>query len=75
MNGSYGVKGEPASNVQAGKESRDQVFQLKDGWYCMVRGQTFGAWACREYATAGMRVEQRRAGLREIRNVPWTPAK
>lgn len=40
---------------------KDRVFQLQDGWYCTVEGRTFGTWMCREYAIAGMAVEQRRA--------------
>jgi hypothetical protein len=39
----------------------DQVFQMRDGWYCRVAGRVYGEWACREYAVAGMQVEQHRA--------------
>jgi len=39
---------------------RDHVFQLHDGWYCIVGGKVFGAWECRGYAVAGLKTEQRR---------------
>lgn len=44
---------------------KDRVFQMRDGWYCMVGGKTFGAWALRGYSVAGMQVEQRRLAARE----------
>lgn len=40
---------------------KDQVFQDRDGWKCIVNGKIFGIWARREYALAGMKTEQRRA--------------
>lgn len=55
---------------------KDRVFQLRDGWYCIVNGQTFGTWATKAIAKAGMEVERRRARQRDrkhIKNVPWTP--
>jgi hypothetical protein len=42
----------------------DRVFKMYDGWYCLVAGRTYGPWACKAYATAGMQVEQRRARIR-----------
>jgi hypothetical protein len=39
----------------------DQVFYLKDGFYCIVNGKVFGTWDTKEIAEAGMQVEQRRA--------------
>lgn len=42
----------------------DHVFQTRAEWFCIVNGRTFGAWACREYALAGMKTEQRRAASR-----------
>lgn len=45
----------------------DQVFCLHDGFYCIVRGRTFGTWKTREIAEAGMAVEQRRAIARDER--------
>ena len=53
--------------------TKDRVYQLQDGWYCVIDGRTFGPWACREYAKAGMETERRRAARRYIRNTPWTP--
>lgn len=46
---------------------KDRVFQLRDGWYCMVDGRTFGTWVSRAIAVAGMRVEQRRLAKRQDR--------
>jgi hypothetical protein len=43
---------------------KDQAFALKDGFYCMVKGKTFGAWDSLALAKAGMEVEQRRAADR-----------
>lgn len=48
---------------------KDRVFHLKDGWYCMVNGQTFGTWATKAIAKAGMEVEQRRAAKRQERRL------
>lgn len=39
----------------------DQVFRLKDGFYCMVSGRVFGTWDTKELAEVGLLVEQRRA--------------
>lgn len=39
----------------------DHIFERPEGWYCRVNGQMSGPWMCREYAVAGMQVEQRRA--------------
>lgn len=50
----------------------DKVFQMRDGWYCIVAGKVFGTWACREYALAGMRTEQLRY-KKHLLNTPWTP--
>lgn len=38
----------------------DSVFRDRDGWWCIVNGRRFGAWACKEHAVAGFEVEQRR---------------
>lgn len=40
---------------------KDIVFRREGVWFCLVNGKTYGAWACKEYAIAGMKVEQRRA--------------
>jgi hypothetical protein len=48
------------------------VVELADGWYCMVNGQLHGAWACREYALAGLQVEQRRAEQRAFKEIVAT---
>lgn len=45
---------------------KDQVFAMRDGFYCIVDGRTFGPWALREYAEAGLQVEKRRAELRKL---------
>ena len=50
----------------------DKVFQLRVGWFCIVAGQTFGTWPCKEYAIAGMQTEQRRYKKRLL-STPWTP--
>jgi hypothetical protein len=38
----------------------DRVFQTDDGWFCAVNGKTYGSWATRSIALAGMQVEQAR---------------
>lgn len=43
----------------------DHVFKAKDGWLCIVNGKVYGVWSCKEYAEAGMQVEQRRAASRQ----------
>ena len=43
----------------------DQVFALKDGFYCIVEGKIFGTWETLAIAKAGMEVEQRRAAKRK----------
>jgi hypothetical protein len=40
---------------------QDQVYQLREGWYALVSGRTFGPWPLKEYAQAGLETEQRRA--------------
>ena len=45
----------------------DCVFRDRDGWHCVVDGEVYGIWPCREYAIAGMKTEQRRAKAREER--------
>jgi hypothetical protein len=44
---------------------KDQVFFLKDGFYCLVDGRVFGTWETKAIAEAGMEVEQRRAARRK----------
>lgn len=39
---------------------RDEVIAMKDGFYAMVAGKLHGPWLMREYAEAGLQVEQRR---------------
>lgn len=46
---------------------KDHVYQMRAGWYCVVSGREYGPWAMREYAVAGMQVEQRRASRRKAR--------
>jgi len=36
----------------------DQVFQLNDGWHCIVAGRVHGVWRDRGAALAGMEAEQ-----------------
>jgi hypothetical protein len=43
---------------------KDQVFALRDGFYCIVDGRVFGAWDTLALAKGGMAVEQRRAATR-----------
>ncbi len=43
---------------------KDQVYAMRDGFYCIVSGRTFGPWPFHQYAVAGMRTEQRRAERR-----------
>jgi hypothetical protein len=43
----------------------DQVFALKDGFYCIVDGEIYGTWETRAIAEAGMQVEQRRTEARK----------
>jgi hypothetical protein len=45
--------------------SDDRVFAMGGAYWCIVDGRTYGAWDCREYALAGMQVEQRRAAERK----------
>lgn len=44
----------------------DQVFRLREGWFAIVRGQSFGPWPMRGYALAGLQTEQRRAERRSL---------
>jgi len=44
---------------------KDQVFFLKDGFYCLVDGCVFGMWETKAIAEAGMEVEQHRAAKRK----------
>lgn len=44
--------------------TKDQVYALSDGYYCMVDGQEFGPWPLIEYARAGLQTERRRAEKR-----------
>jgi hypothetical protein len=41
-------------------EVKNQVIALRDGFYALVNGRLFGPWRMREYALAGLQVEQRR---------------
>jgi len=43
----------------------DRVVEVDQGFDCIVQGRTFGTWATRELAKAGMRVEQDRANQRK----------
>lgn len=45
----------------------DQVFALRDGFYCIVDGRTYGTWDTKAIAEAGMQVERRRADARKAR--------
>lgn len=45
----------------------DQVFALRDGFYCLVDGRVFGTWETLAIAKAGMEVEQRRAAVRKAK--------
>jgi hypothetical protein len=38
-------------------------------YWCIVDGRTYGSWDCKEYALAGMQVEQRRAAERKAAQV------
>lgn len=44
----------------------DQVFMLREGWYCIVAGKVFGPWQMHGYALAGMATEQRRHKARLV---------
>jgi hypothetical protein len=46
-------------------KSKDRVFVLDGAYWCIVDGRTYGTWDRREYALAGMQVEQRRAAERK----------
>jgi hypothetical protein len=43
----------------------DQVFQLLDGWHCVVAGRVHGVWRDRGAALAGMATEQWRHAKRQ----------
>jgi hypothetical protein len=43
---------------------KDRVFAMGGVYWCIVDGRVYGAWDCKEYARAGMQVEQRRAAER-----------
>jgi hypothetical protein len=40
--------------------NNDQVFIMGGVYWCSVDGRTYGTWERKEYALAGMQVEQRR---------------
>ena len=41
-------------------QNRNRIFRQNGEWYCIVAGRTFGPWACKQYAQAGLQVESRR---------------
>lgn len=45
----------------------DQVFSLRDGFYCTVGGRVHGPWPDIGTAKAGLEVEQRRAAARRAK--------
>jgi len=46
---------------------QDQVFQLREGWFCVVANRIHGTWADRGAALAGLATEQRRELARQGR--------
>ena len=45
---------------------RDRVIERPEGFYCVVNGREFGAWATEAMARGGMQVEQRRVQQRAV---------
>lgn len=50
----------------------NQVYRLRDGWYCMVDGREFGTWPDEGSARAGLATETRRAQHRRDRDEQTT---
>ena len=49
---------------------RDRVYGNGNEWYAVVNGNVFGPWPLKQYAIAGVAVEQRRRQERKEFNMP-----
>lgn len=55
----------PASEPKISRVTRDRVTEDEDGFYAVVNGITYGTWATKGAALAGLKTEQERAARKQ----------